>query len=124
MMAASDVVIDVLSTLRPKRVGFELSSHSLPGLSIAALDYIRGRLPRTQFSDISPVLWTLRQQKTPFEIAKLRQAATVLGNAFDHFEKRAKPGLTERALHRLFTAGAADAGADQVAYTCVVAGVE
>ncbi len=124
MMAASDVIIDVLSTLRPKRVGFELSSHCLPGLSITALDYIRERLPRTQFSDISPVLWTLRQHKTPFEITRLHQAATVLGQAFVHFEKRAKPGLTERALHRLFIAGAADAGADQVEYTCVVAGVE
>ncbi len=124
MMAASDVVIDVLSTLRPKRVGFELSSHFLPGLSIAALNYIRERLPRTQFSDVSPVLWALRRHKTPFEITKLRQAATVLGRAFDHFEKRAKSGLTERALHRLFTSGAADAGADRIDYTCVVAGVE
>jgi Xaa-Pro aminopeptidase len=57
-------------------------------------------------------------------LARLRAVAQVLGEAYTRFERVAAPGSTERQLHRVFTAAAAESGADRVGYTSVVADIE
>lgn len=107
-----------------RRVGLELSSHFLPSLSPAALDAIREKLGPERVVDVSPLISALRRQKSAFEVERLREAARILGAAYERFEQSARPGMTERELHRLLAANAAAAGADWVGYTAVVADAE
>jgi Xaa-Pro aminopeptidase len=123
----SAAVVEVESELRrlgARTVGFELSSQFVPGLAPATLDGLRGRIGSEAARDISPALWELRRHKSSYEIGLLRRAAAVLGSAFDRFEERARPEMTERELHRLFVLEAATAGADRVPYTNVIADIE
>lgn len=61
-----------------KRLGVELDSHFLP---VRRYEAIRAALPTATFVDFSGVVWDLRYRKSPREIARLRQAATVVDAA-------------------------------------------
>lgn len=124
--AAGEEIAEILSGLgRPLRVGFELGSHFLPGLSWTSITSIGVRLGSLMHMlDATPILWSLRQTKTAFELARLRAVAQVLGEAYTRFERVAAPGSTERQLRRVFAAAAAESGADRVGYTSVVADIE
>jgi Xaa-Pro aminopeptidase len=121
MPAAERELLGAIAALGARRVGLELSSHFLPGLSPATLAALEAKLGHERVVDASPSLWRLRRRKSQFEVERLREAARVLALAFERFEERAEPGATEQELHRLFAAEAASAGADRVAYTAVLA---
>lgn len=121
MRSAAKAIRGALDDLGARVVGWERSSHFLPGLSPAALETLTAD---GEAVDLSPELWRLRRRKSPHEVDHLRVAAAVLGDAFTCFEQVARPGFSERELHRLFVGAATEAGADRVPYTAVIAGLD
>jgi Xaa-Pro aminopeptidase len=112
-LVGSAALVSTLGELGVGRAGFELGWHFLPVLTPAGLERIRESV---EVVDTSPLLWKLRLYKTPFEVEALRTAAQVNADAFELFERRAKPGMTERELTSALIASTGEAGADKITY--------
>lgn len=124
MGAASRTLISLLKRLEARRVGFELSSYFLSSLSLRAFADVEQAIEMSRegaILDISPTLRRLRHLKSAYELGCLRRAATVLGQAYERFEERAQPGMSERQLATHFSVAAMSAGADRVGYISIVA---
>lgn len=120
--AVVDVIVGCLSRRRPQRLAIEESGPSLAGLPTAAVRALRERLSPAEFIDLDALIWPLRLLKTPFEVERMRAAASSLAHAFAAFSERARAGMTERDLHSEFAAAAARCGVEGLRYLVVVAG--
>jgi Xaa-Pro aminopeptidase len=76
-----------------------------------------------ELSDGSSLLWRLRLVKSDWEVARLREACSVLDRAFAALVPELRPGLTEREIHGRLAAAVFREGADRLGYMNVVAGV-
>lgn len=74
--------------------------------------------------DASGMVWKHRLRKSPWEIDRMRESVDMLDRAFEIFETRLRPGLSERKIHGLLAAASFEAGADLLGYTNAVAGTD
>lgn len=72
----------------------------------------------------SHLIWELRLRKSPWELDRMREAADVLGRAYELLRERVKPGMTEREIARHFIIAQWESGAHEVSSLGVVAGPE
>ena len=73
---------------------------------------IRSALPRAELIDCTDLLESVRNEKTPGEIALLRQAVEIQDQAHLEVFSRASPGDTERQLHARMVGRMLELGAD------------
>lgn len=104
-----------------RSIGFELGSQMIARIAFSAIEDIRRELA-LETSDVNPLLWTLRLQKSEAERDALRASAAALTSAYALFERGAHPGMTEIELYSLFRDCAMQSGADSVGYLIVIAG--
>jgi len=91
------------------RIGLDFNSYSMPLSRFAAL---RAALPEAEFVDIGPVVWELRLHKSPAEIALLRRAAAIAGEALHRAAAACQPGASQRDAAAVATAAFIECGAD------------
>jgi Xaa-Pro aminopeptidase len=81
---------------------------------------LRERLPQTDFRDSSELLLTLRQIKSPAEVALLRECARITDAGGKAFLEWARPGVTEREVLVQVEAALKRAGSDEVSFATQV----
>jgi Xaa-Pro aminopeptidase len=107
---------------RQGRIGFELGRESV--LRMPVLDFLRLKelLPAISLVDGSPSLWAARNIKSKYEIEKIRQAAAIVGRAFEAVPGYAHIGTTEAKVCREFTVDILCYGAHTVPYLACASG--
>jgi Xaa-Pro aminopeptidase len=81
---------------------------------------LRERLPQAGMRDASEVLLTLRQIKSPAEVALLRECARITDAGGKAFLEGVKPGVTEREVLVQVEAALKRAGSDEVSFATQV----
>ncbi|MGI9016426.1 MAG: M24 family metallopeptidase [Euzebya sp.] len=90
-------------------------------MTLATAQSLRELDPDLTLRPTSGLLQTLRQRKDATEIAALRQACAITGQAFEDALGWLAPGLTEIAVARRLVATMIDLGADGPAFAPIVA---
>jgi Xaa-Pro aminopeptidase len=72
-------------------------------------------------ADGSALLWRHRLRKSDWEIARLREASSVLERAYDRLRAELRPGMSEREIARRFIIAQWEAGAHDIGPLAVVA---
>jgi len=119
--SAVALIARVLGGRPLRRLGIEASAPSASGLPHASLGTLAAALG-ARLEDVAPVLWRLRQVKTPYELACLEHAGHQLGRLYELFAERAQPGMSERELHALVRGAAGEVDVDRVGYSIAIAG--
>lgn len=99
-----------------KRVGISYST-----FTIKEFNNLKGRFQDVEFIDIDPYLSQLRQVKDDFEISLIREAARIASNAFEDVLNYIKEGMTENELAAYLTYILMKNGAQENAFTPIIA---
>jgi Xaa-Pro dipeptidase len=121
MPHAAALLADILRRAGARRVGIEQSMPYGPRLAGRLVADLAAISPEMDLVDVAPLIAGFRRHKSPYEIERMREAAEVLGAAYDRFAERIRVGMTERELRRVFVGAACDAGADRVGYVGAIA---
>lgn len=118
------VVADFLRErgLASARIGCELGEEQRLGMTYLGFEKLRAGLPGAQWLDASSVLWRVRAVKSVREIAYLRDIGKITGRAYERMFEVAKPGVSERDIHREFVASLIAQGADGPRYAAIHSG--
>ncbi|MDF1791684.1 MAG: Xaa-Pro peptidase family protein [Thalassobaculaceae bacterium] len=118
------LLIDTLSEVAGAAgaVGLPMGLESFVRMPLAELDALRARLPGVVWQDATPILRSLRQVKSPAEIAKIAEACRIASDAFDRMPEIAGAGMTEVEVFRAFRIACLEAGADDVDFLVGSAG--
>jgi Xaa-Pro aminopeptidase len=122
-LPAADALVAHLRRLGAGRVGMEVSWHFVPGFTPLALGRVRERLGG-EVLDASPALWRARGVKSAWEVDQMRRAANIAESAHQAFAEAARVGMTERELNRLLRMLAYQAGAENIGYSGIIAGID
>jgi Xaa-Pro aminopeptidase len=122
-LPAADALAEHLRRSGAQRVGMELSWHFIPGFTPLAMERLRERCPGAVV-DASAALWSARGVKSAWEVEQMRLAAAAAETAHLAFADAARVGMTERELGRLLRMFAYEAGAERVAYSGIIAGID
>src|SRR4029077_102572 len=76
-------------------------------------------LPSAKFIDASMLLWKLRMRKSPSEIALIRRACQITGEARQRCFDRVRVGMNEMEVGRIFRESMIELDADDVAFVIV-----
>jgi Xaa-Pro aminopeptidase len=104
------------------RIGAELGFKQRLGMPVSELDRLRQLVPAAVFVDAADVLWRLRRVKSPAEVARLREAARITGDAYQAMFDTVRPGTTEREAHRTFLVELFRGGAERPGYIPITSG--
>lgn len=112
--APLDLVDEAMSELglRKGRIGVEIGTEQCFDIPQSDFFELQGRLPETSFVDSAPVLWPARMHKTPLEIARVRRACAITGQAFEACFQAARAGMNERQVAHLFRSALLELGAE------------
>ena len=118
------VVADFLRErgLASARLGCELGEEQRLGMTYLGFEKLRAKLPGARWLDAASVLWQLRAVKSAREVAYLRDIGTITGHAYGRMFEVARPGISERDLHREFVASLVAQGADGPRYAAIHSG--
>ncbi len=83
------------------RVGVELGLDQRLMMPVADYERLKEELRSIEWVDASPLLWRLRMIKSPAEVAAIREADRINGNALRKAFGRARIGMTERQIYEL-----------------------
>ncbi|HKG37536.1 MAG TPA: Xaa-Pro peptidase family protein [Conexibacter sp.] len=119
--SAVELIAGVLDGRGVRRLGIEASAPSASGLPHASLLALAAALG-VELHDVAPVLWRLRQIKTPYELDRLAHVGQQLGRLYELFAERARPGMSERELHGLVRSAAGEVDVDRIGYSIAIAG--
>jgi Xaa-Pro aminopeptidase len=113
-------VAERVKALGLRRVGFEaqhvtVEQHERLRLELAA---------EATLTSTSGLVEELRMVKSPDEIERLRQVASIAGRAFDRVRTAVRPGLRERDVAFLLEQTFVELGADGAAFETIVAAAE
>lgn len=122
-LPAADTLAAHLQRRGAHRVAMELSWHFIPGLTALAMERVRERFAG-EVVDASAALWRARSVKSAWEVEQMRRAAAVAETAHLAFAEAARVGMTERDLNRLLRMFAYEAGAEDIGYSGIIAGIE
>jgi Xaa-Pro aminopeptidase len=86
------------------RIGAELGGEMVLDLPFGDLLLLRDALPAAELVDASPLLWSMRMQKSPAEIARVARACAITSQAYARTFAAIRPGMheaeAEAMLHR------------------------
>lgn len=118
------VVADFLRErgLAAARIGCELGEEQRLGMTYLGFEKLRAKLPEARWLDAASALWQLRAVKSAREVAYLRDIGTITGQAYARMFEVARPGISERDLHREFVASLIAQGADGPRYAAIHSG--
>lgn len=85
------------------RIGAELGGVLWMRMPFDDFNYLRHGLPQVEFADASSLLWKVRFRKSPAELDYIRKAVAITDAAYQTLFAEAKPGMTEREIHRLMS---------------------
>jgi Xaa-Pro aminopeptidase len=108
--------------LADAKIGAELGYEQRMGLSFLDFEQLKAALPGATFADAAQALWSLRMQKSPAEVACLREACRVTDVAFERLFNELRPGMTERAIAHRMTELLINEGADRVDWIMMTSG--
>jgi Xaa-Pro aminopeptidase len=119
-----DQIADVLREfgIAGSRIGMELGYEQR--LDVSQCDYLKLAevLRPAQLMDISHVIWTLRMIKSRAEIALIRKACDVTGDAMRACFEAARPGVSERELGQIAATTMVEKGAERPGFVLVTSG--
>jgi len=103
-------------------VGMELGYEQR--LDVSQLDYLAmtEALKPVRLADISPLIWKLRMIKSPAEIAAIKRACDITGDAMQACFKAARPGVSERELGLIAATTMVANGAERPGFILVTSG--
>jgi Xaa-Pro aminopeptidase len=104
------------------RIGWEMGRESVVRMPIRDFDSLRDRVGNLTFADGSPILWSLRQVKSPAEVARLRHVCRLASAAFEVLPHRLRIGDSEIEVRRKMQIELAEKGADSAPFVAVVSG--
>jgi Xaa-Pro aminopeptidase len=104
------------------RIGWEMGRESVVRMPIRDFDSLRDRVGNLTFADGSPILWSLRQVKSPVEVARLRHVCRLASAAFEVLPHRLRIGDSEIEVRRKMQIELAEKGADSAPFVAVVSG--
>ncbi len=87
--------------LHSSRIGAELGGVLWSRMPYDDFGRLKDELPGVQFTDASQTLWKTRFAKSPAEIAYIREAVRITGQAYRTLFDTVRPGMTERDLYSL-----------------------
>jgi Xaa-Pro dipeptidase len=97
-------------------VGCELGVGQRLGMPVSDLQALERQVPGARFVDAGALLWRLRLIKSPAEIAYLRRANEINGQAVARILETAKAGWTERDVYRELATTVMSLGAERPGY--------
>jgi Xaa-Pro aminopeptidase len=103
-------------------VGMELGYEQR--LDVSQLDYLAmsEALKPVRLADISQLIWKLRMIKSPTEIAAIKRACDITGDAMQACFKAARPGVSERELGHIAATTMVANGAERPGFILVTSG--
>ncbi|MEL7542139.1 MAG: Xaa-Pro peptidase family protein [Pseudomonadota bacterium] len=104
------------------RIGFELGREMSLRMPVLDFDQLRSDVRGLSFVDASPLIWELRLEKSEREIAAIRRACEIAGDAFEALEPTLAVGQSEHEIARTFRQMLHACGADQVPFLSVCSG--
>lgn len=104
------------------RVGIEMGPESRIGMTLDDVFRLIEALRPREIADCAGLCRELRIQKSPAEVAYIRQACAVASDAFDRMAEFATPGCTEAEVVRRFAAAMLTAGASKVPFVAMGSG--
>lgn len=102
--------------LERARIGMEFGADQRVAVPVLELRALEAALPEARLVDASDVLWRLRMIKSPAEVAYIREADRVNGDALRAAFARLGPGDTEEDVAREVGAALVQAGAYRPPY--------
>jgi Xaa-Pro dipeptidase len=105
-----------------ERVGVDYGAEMRLGLPVPTFETLQALVKDIRFVDGSPVLWALRQIKSPREIAYKRQAFEAAAAGFRRCWRAVRAGMTEREIQRRMMVSMLEAGADRVGWLPIHSG--
>lgn len=121
-LAQYTTLADVLEEARGRSGLRRLGVVGLDAMSPALLDNIRQSSAGAEIVDANDALFALRIQKTPAEVACLREAARIADVAYAALLRAVAPGVTELQLAGTAIAAAMAEGAEYVPFILVSSG--
>jgi Xaa-Pro aminopeptidase len=103
-------------------IGMELGYEQR--LDVSQLDYLKmaETLQPARFTDISPIIWALRMIKSRAEIALIKKACDITGDAMQACFEAARPGVSERDLGHIAATTMVAKGAERPGFVLVTSG--
>lgn len=83
------------------RVGAELGLDQRMMLPFNDYDAVKAKVPDVEFVDATPLIWSMRQIKSPAEVDSIRTADGMNGRALAKAFDRAEIGMSERQVYDL-----------------------
>ena len=102
--------------LKGNRLGVELGLEQRMGMPVGAYLDLVGRMPDTEFVDAADVIVGLRMVKSDEELAYVRRAAEVTGQARQRLFGQVVPGMTEREVARRMRQLILEEGGDRTSF--------
>lgn len=99
-----------------KKIGISFSTFTLK-----EFNSLKSKFPNIEFLDVDPVLSELRQVKDEFEISLIREAARIASEAAEQIVDYIRDGITENELAARLTYILMKNGAQENAFTPIVA---
>lgn len=99
-----ETLLSVLSDrgLMRSRIGVELSGEMVLDLPFGDLLLLRDTLLPAELVDASPLLWKMRMQKSPAEIARVAHACAITTQAYARTFAAIRPGMPEAEAEVIF----------------------
>lgn len=111
-----------LAAMPAGAVGWETSSESRTGMPLDSTDYVRVAVADRGVEDISALLWSIRMQKSPAEVAAIATASRAGSIAFEAVFAEGVAGRSEREIARELARTALDNGADRAEWIACTSG--
>ena len=107
---------------RHGRLGVPMGPESHVRMPLADLDRLRREIAALALVDAQPLVKSLREVKSDAEIAKIRHACRIAGDAFGALPGAIARGVSERSVARTFVQDVLARGADSVPYVALASG--
>ncbi len=105
-----------------ERIGVDFGAEMRLGLPITSFRKLESLAKGVKFVDASPLLWSLRQIKSPREIAYIRKACRAAARGLRRGWRCLRVGMTERELQRRMAVAMLESGADKVQWLPIHSG--
>jgi Xaa-Pro aminopeptidase len=108
--------------LRHETLGFELGHEQRLGIPAREFQRLCSALEGSRITDAADVIWRLRMTKSVREIAYLREAGRITGEAYARLLPRLQAGWTLADVYREFGEALLDLGSDGAEYLTMTGG--
>lgn len=124
LMGHPAFIIGVLQDLglSKARIGAELGREQYLGISFLGFQEVMKGLPEAEFVDAADVILTVRNVKSPQEIAYLRQASIISAEAQKKTFQQVRAGMTENEVAHVLRRNLIEGGAEKISLLCVLSG--